>query len=107
MAAGESSRTPRRALAQRRMSRGLSHSRIEPTGAPDLAPERERLLDSAFLRPRLHARARVQHRAQDAVDTQPGMPEAGAGVAHFPFGPRWSAVSGETRTPTPKRPYSL
>ena len=25
--------------------------------------------------------------SQDAVDAEPGMPEAGVGVVHFPFGP--------------------
>jgi len=26
---------------------------------------------------------RVEHHAQDAVDAEPGMPEAGVGVVHF------------------------
>ena len=37
---------------------------------------------------------RVQDHAQDAVDAEPGMPEASVGVVHFAFGPRGSRVSG-------------
>ena len=37
----------------------------------------------------------ARHRAEDAVDAEPGMPEAGVGVVHFPFGPRGFTVSGE------------
>ena len=55
---------------------------VEPPRAPDLDPERERLLElGPELRPRLGAPALVQHRAQDAVDAEPGMPEAGVGVS--------------------------
>ena len=36
----------------------------------------------------------MQHHAQDAVDAESGVPEAGVGVGHFPFGPRGSTVSG-------------
>jgi hypothetical protein len=51
---------------------------VEPPRAPDLAPQRERLLElDSDLRPRLRAAARVQHHAQDAVDAEPGVPEAG------------------------------
>ena len=45
--------------------------------------------------PRLRAPSLVQHRAQDAVDAEPGVPEAGVGVDHFPFGPRGSMVPGQ------------
>src|SRR4029453_15484725 len=38
------------------------------------------------LSPRLRAPARVQHHAQNAVDAEPGVPEAGVGVVHLPFG---------------------
>ncbi len=51
---------------------------------------------SAFLDSTLicdHALA-LQDHAQDAVDAEPGMPEASVGVAHFPFGPRGFTVSG-------------
>src|SRR5712691_1805007 len=62
---------------------------VEPAGAPDLTLQREGLLKLDLdLRPRLRAPALVQHRAQDAVDAEPGMPEAAVGVVHFPFGPR-------------------
>ena len=66
---------------------------VEPPRAPDLTPERERFpeLDADVL-PRLRAPARVQHHAQDAVDTEPRVPEAGVGVVHFPFR---SAPGGE------------
>src|SRR6185503_3391959 len=33
------------------------------------------------------------HHAQDAVDAEPGVPEAGVGVVHFAFGPRGVTVS--------------
>jgi hypothetical protein len=64
----------------------------EPPRPPDHAPQRERPpeLDSD-LGPRLGAPVRVEHHAQDAVDAEPGMPEAGVGVAlfvHFVSGPR-------------------
>ena len=32
-------------------------------------------------------RCGVQHHAQDAVDAEPGVPEAGISVVHFAFGP--------------------
>ena len=55
---------------------------VEPPRAPDLAPERERSPElEPDLSPRLRAPARVQHHAQDAVDAEPGVPEAGVG--HF------------------------
>jgi hypothetical protein len=38
------------------------------------------------LSPRLRAPLRVKHHAQDAVDAEPGMPEASVGVVHFVFG---------------------
>jgi hypothetical protein len=51
------------------------------------------------------ASARVQHHPQDAVDVEPGMPEAGVGITHFVFGPRGSVPSGRqtlrTRTFVP------
>ena len=67
---------------------------IEPPGAPNLTPERERRLElGPDLRPRLRVPARGQHRAQDAVDAEPGVPETGVGVVHFPFGPRASRAT--------------
>jgi hypothetical protein len=72
----ESSRTPRRAPA------GLSQELIEPSRTPDLAPQRERPLElDPDPRPRLRAPARLQHHAQDAVDAEPGVPEAVVGQA--------------------------
>jgi hypothetical protein len=68
------------------------------TRAPDLATQRERSpeLDSD-LRPRFRAPARVRHHAQDSVDAEPRVPEAGVvHTAYFPFGPRGSTVSGMT-----------
>ena len=35
----------------------------------------------------------VQHHAQEAVDAEPGVPEAGVGVVHVAFGPRGSHFS--------------
>src|SRR4029453_5472973 len=57
---------------------------VEPACAPDLTPQRKRLpeLDPDHS-PRLRAPPRVQHRAQDAVDAEPGVPEAGVGVDHL------------------------
>ena len=54
---------------------GMASARrsVEPTRAADLAPQRDR--------------SRLQHHAQRAVDAEPGVPEAGVGVSHFPFGP--------------------
>ena len=72
---------------------------VEAPRAPNLTPERERLLELGFdLRPRLSTPARLQHHAQDAVDAEPGMSETGVGVArsiHLVFGPRGSTVSGQ------------
>src|SRR5207245_10257991 len=67
-----------------------------PARAPDLTAERERPpeLDSD-LRPRLRAPVRMEHHTQNAVDAEPGMPETGVGVVHFPFGPRASTSSGQ------------
>ena len=63
--------------------------------APDLTPQHERQCElDTDDRPLLRAPARVQHHAQDAVDAEPGMPEAGVGVFPFAFGPRGSMVSG-------------
>src|SRR5438552_16539175 len=55
---------------------------VQPARAPDLAPQRERLpeLDPHY-RPRLRAPSLVQHHPQDAVDAEPGVPEAGVGQA--------------------------
>jgi len=66
------------------MSAGASAGRelVKPSRAPDLAPQRVRLLElDADLCPRLRALPCVQHHAQDSVDAEPGMPEAG--VVHF------------------------
>jgi hypothetical protein len=42
------------------------------------------------------------HHAQDAVDAEPGVPEAGVGVVHIPFGPHTrSSRSGERATQGP------
>src|SRR6266566_9759459 len=61
---------------------GAVTSLVEPAGAPDLASQRERSLElDPDLRPRLGAPAGVQNHAQDAVDAEPGVPEAGVGVA--------------------------
>src|SRR5437899_3210909 len=72
---------------------GSVTSLVEPPRAPDLTPQRERLLElDADVLPRLRAPALVQDRAQDAVDAEPGgCSEAGVGVVHFPFGPRGPA----------------
>ena len=67
----------------------VSHSLIEPAGAPDLTPQRERLPElDADLSPRHRAPARLQHHAQDAVDAESRVPEAGVGVVHFAFSPQ-------------------
>src|SRR2546428_12390968 len=69
-----------------------SVSLVKPSRAPDLAPQRERSLElDSDLRPRLHALARLQHHAPDAVAAEPRMPEAG--VAHFVSGTRGSSAS--------------
>ena len=69
---------------------------VEPPRALDLAPQRERPpeLDSD-LRPRLCAPVRLQHHAQNAVDAEPGVPEAGVDSVHFAFGLRGSTGVGE------------
>ena len=73
-------------------------SLVEPARKPDLAPERERLPElDPDLSPRLRAPARLQHHAQDAIDAEPGVPEAGVRFAHRPCGPRGSTVSGRQR----------
>src|SRR5713101_5423139 len=82
---GRSAGAEARAAAPARASSRVvwPRSLVEPSGAPDLAPERERLLELGLdLRPGLRAPALVQHRAQDAVDSEPGMPEAGVGLGH-------------------------
>src|SRR6266849_168830 len=59
---------------------------VEPPRALDLTLQREGLLERGLdLRPRLRAPALVQHRTQDAVDAEPGVPEARVGVVHFRF----------------------
>jgi hypothetical protein len=46
---------------------------VEPAGAPDLTLQLECLLELGFdLRPRLRSPSSVRHRAQDAVDAEPG-----------------------------------
>ena len=50
-------------------------------------PQRKRVPElDPDLPPRLRAPALVQHRAQDAVDAEPGMPEAGVDVVHLSTG---------------------
>ena len=50
---------------------------MKPPRAPDLAPQRERTpeLDTDD-GPRLGAPSRAEHHAQDAVDAEPGVPQA-------------------------------
>src|SRR5262249_10317733 len=63
----------------------LRHGLVAPARAPDFAPHCERLpeLDSDD-GPLLRTPAGVQHHAQDAVDAEPGVPEAGVGSrSHF------------------------
>jgi len=68
--------------------RGLAKL-VEPPRASDLAPERERPFElDSDLTPRLRAPVRVQHHAQEAVDAEPGVPEASVGVVHFAFSPQ-------------------
>jgi len=72
----------------------------EPAASPDLAPQRKRSLElDPDLRPHLGALAFVQHHAQDALDAEPGVPEAGVVHCH-----RKRAVifpqSGSTRNVT-------
>src|SRR5438132_2559119 len=78
---------------------GVHHELLEPPGTLDLAPQCERSLElDSDLRPRLGAPVRMEHHAQDAIDAEPGMPEAGVGVALFVYfvsGPRGSTVSGQ------------
>jgi|RhiMetdeSRZDD1v2_1073273.scaffolds.fasta_scaffold703112_2 hypothetical protein len=63
----------------------IAGSRLaEPPRAPDLALQRERLLElDADLSPRLHAQR---------VCSITRRPEAGVGVDHFAFGPRDGAT---------------
>ena len=50
---------------------------VKPSRAPDLAPQRQRLLELGLdLWPRLRTPARLHHHAQDAVDAEPGVPQA-------------------------------
>jgi hypothetical protein len=99
----ESSRTLRRAPARHSMSRVQSQL-AEPARAPALAPQRERPPElDANDGPCLRAPARVQHHAQDAVDAESAMPEAGVGVAlfvHLVFGPRDDATLIRRRQPS-------
>src|SRR5262245_27893564 len=75
MAGGESSRTARGAPARRPL--------VEPPRVPDLAPQRERPLElDTDDEPRPGAPSRLQYHAQDAVDAEPGVPEAGVGSDH-------------------------
>src|SRR4029453_3792539 len=56
------------------------HRLGEASRSPNLTPQRERLPElDPDQRLRLRASVRVQHHAQDAVDAEPGMPEAGVG----------------------------
>jgi hypothetical protein len=89
-------------------SAAASHVQLKPPSSPDLAPERERFLELGLdLRPRLRAPALVQHHAKQAMDAEPGMPEAGVGVVHFVFGPRGSTVSGRQANVSVSRPLSF
>src|SRR2546428_13289399 len=86
----------RRAPAQHR--RGPDYGLIEPPRSAHLAPKRERPPElDPYLRPRLRAPALVQHRAQDAVNAEPGMPEAASVAFIFPPAraatPRWSSAA--------------
>jgi hypothetical protein len=66
---------------QRRIEKSQTPRSSPSPRTPDLAPERERPPElDANLRPRLRAPARVQHHAQDTVDAEPGVPEAGVGL---------------------------
>src|SRR5262249_57084277 len=65
----------------RRFRRSATSTLVESPRTPDLAPERER-------HPELdpdHGPAGVQHHAQDAVDAEPVVPEAGVGGRTDPF----------------------
>jgi hypothetical protein len=91
----ESSRASRRAPAPRCNEESAVTSLVEPARPPDLTPECERLPElDADLGPRLRAPARMEHHAQDAVDAEPRVPEAGVGAVDFAFGPRGSMGSG-------------
>jgi hypothetical protein len=69
-------------------SQVLQEVLIEPPRAPNLAPQRERSPElDPDLGPRLRAPERMEHHAQDAVDPEPGVPEAGVGVGRGFFGP--------------------
>jgi len=49
----------------------------------------------ADLSPLIRVPARVQHRAQEPVEADHGMPERGVGVRYGLFGSRGSTVSGK------------
>jgi hypothetical protein len=67
---------------QRRIEKSQTPHSPSPR-APDLAPQRERPLElDADLRPGFRAPMLVQHYSEDAVDAEPGVPEAGVGVGH-------------------------
>src|SRR2546428_10123185 len=78
---------------------------VKPSRAPDLAPQRQRLLELGLdLWPRLRAPARTEHDPDDAVDAEPRVPEAGGGVVHFPFGPRERGVGRALHRAPRRRP---
>src|SRR4029077_17972220 len=68
---------PRLAIPSRAGARAAA---LRVSNTLGLAPKRQRSLElDSSLRPRLGAPARVQHHARDAVDPEPGVPEAGVG----------------------------
>src|SRR5437870_7334681 len=74
-----------RRAADRRAARTRHPDAIAlDSGAPNLTPQRDSSpkLDPD-LRPRLRAPSLVQHHAQDAIDAEPGVPEAGVDVTLF------------------------
>jgi hypothetical protein len=74
------------------------HGLVEPPRAPDLAPQRERAPElDPDLRPRPRTPARLQHPAQDAVDAEPGVPEAGRRCRSFPLGLRGARMLSNSR----------
>src|SRR6266566_6283285 len=97
---------------QRRIEKSQTPHSPSPR-PPNLAPQRDRSPElDPDLSPRLRAPARVQHHTQHAVDAEPGVPEAGVGVA-FSVHLVWSLAHSRGRTlratlrsPTP-RPYGL
>src|SRR2546428_13334749 len=75
---------------------------VKPSRAPDLAPQRQRLLELGLdLWPRLRAPARTEHDPDDAVDAEPRVPEAGGGVGFLSL---WSPPRGRRRAPRPPPP---